>query len=116
MCVIAENWNDCAGGVTSDKHPEEQFLQDPRMPVDFVPSTLVKQYVPRISGDFYWCVTEVVSAVKDQGQYGSCWSFSASQAVVSSDLPDKYLIFCCARGLADQQWIHFHASVCGAHF
>ena len=49
MCVIAENWNDHTGGVTSDRHPEVLCLQGIRMPVEFVPSSPVKQYVPRIS-------------------------------------------------------------------
>ena len=35
--------------------------------MDFVPTSLVMQYVPRISGGFYWGVTEVVSAVKKSG-------------------------------------------------
>ena len=36
------------------------------MPVDSVPTSLVKQYVLRNSGGVCWSVTEVVSAVKDQ--------------------------------------------------
>ena len=63
VCIISVNWNDYTGGVSSDRHPEEQYFQGLRMPVDFVPTSLVKHYVPRISGGDYWCVTEVVSSV-----------------------------------------------------
>ena len=35
VCVIADNWNDCAGGVISDRHPDEQCF--------------MKQYVLRCS-------------------------------------------------------------------
>ena len=39
-------------------------------------------FAPRTSSGFYWGVFEVLSAVKDQGQCGSCFAF-CSQAVVS---------------------------------
>ena len=67
----------------SDRHPEEQFIQGLRMPVDFVPTSLVKT---QRSSHFWWRqwgVTEVVSAVMNQGQCGSCWAFSDTQAVES---------------------------------
>ena len=74
VCVAAEFWNDFTGGVLSDRHPEEQFFQDFKMPVDFVPSP-VFQYVPRFSGGVNSGVSEVVSAVKNQDLCGSCSPF-----------------------------------------
>ena len=53
------------------------------MLVDSGPSSLVKQYIPRISWWLYWGVIQVVSAVKYQGQFGSCRALSATQAVLS---------------------------------
>ena len=55
-------------GITSmsDRHPEEQFKKGLRMPVDFVPTAPVKQYIPRNSGGVNWGVTEVVTAFKNQ--------------------------------------------------
>ena len=78
VCVIAENWNDYTGGVTSDRCPEELFLQGLGMPVDFVPSSPVIQHVSPIPGGVCWGVSEVVSAVKYQGQCGSCQALSAA--------------------------------------
>ena len=40
------SWNDYTGGVMSDRHPGEQFIQGLWVPVDFAPVSPVKQYVP----------------------------------------------------------------------
>ena len=47
--VVAVNWNDYLGGITSDRHPDQQFLQGLRLPMDLVPTSPVIQYVPRCS-------------------------------------------------------------------
>ena len=65
----------------SDRHPEEQFIQGLRMPVVFVPASPAIQYAPLFSVGVNWGVSELVSAVKNQGQFGSCSAFSVSQAV-----------------------------------
>ena len=61
VCVFADSWNFFAGGVMSDRRPEEQFIQGLRMPVAFVPASPVIQYVPRCS--VIGGVSEFVSAV-----------------------------------------------------
>ena len=49
VCVIADNWNDYNGSVTSHRHPGAQFLQGFRLPKDFVPTSFVIQHVPPCS-------------------------------------------------------------------
>ena len=72
VCVFADTWNDYTGGVTSDKHRGEKFWQSLRLPTGFVPTSPVIQYVPPCSMWRHLEITEMVSAVKDQGQCGSC--------------------------------------------
>ena len=65
----------------SDRSQKGQFIQGLRMPVVFVPASPVFQHVPRCSGGVNYCVSELVSAVINQGQCGSCLAFSVTQAV-----------------------------------
>ena len=82
--------NDYTGEVTSDKHPEAQFLQALRMPVDFVPFSRES-----VRSSLY----KFTSGVKNHGQCGSRSTFSV-QAVICS--------WCCLRVDAE--------TVCSSHF
>ena len=85
-CTVAvvRRWLDCGCLRLPAPWRACLFLIGLRMPVDFVPTAPVNLHVSRLSEGVNWSVTEVLSAVTGQSHRGSCWTFSACQAVVRS--------------------------------
>jgi hypothetical protein len=68
----------------SDRHPEEKYKRGHRKPEGFKPTAPVRKFgTPRRPSSINWRETKAVTAIKNQGQCGSCWAFSATEAVES---------------------------------
>jgi C1A family cysteine protease len=76
-----------AFGITwaADLKDGEGFQRGLKKPEGFVHSAPIyeKKYARRSPASINWRDTEAVTAIKNQGQCGSCWAFSATEAVES---------------------------------
>jgi C1A family cysteine protease len=76
-----------AFGITfaADLKDGEGFQKGLKKPQDFKATAPLyeKKYARRSPASINWRDTEAITAIKNQGQCGSCWAFSATEAVES---------------------------------